>query len=278
MARTPRPIAGRVVAVTGAARGIGEAIARTLAERGARVALGDIDGTAAESAAAAIGRGAIGLEVDVTSTASFAAFLDAAQERLGPLDVLVNNAGVMWVGRYADEPEAAALRQFDVNVHGVARGMRLAIPRMLERRSGHVVNIASVASTIAPAGEASYAATKHAVLGYSVAVRHELRGTPVQLSVVMPVVVATELAAGTAHGGVPPLEPRDVALAVAGALEHPRFEVFVPRRVGVLVRALALLPQAGRDLLYRRLVPDQVRETDAAARREYEARVLPGGD
>ena len=267
-------VARRVVAVTGGARGIGEAIGRALAARGARVALGDVDEAAVRATAAAIGAGAIGLPLDVTSTASFAAFLDQVEQDLGPVDVLVNNAGVMWVGYSGDESEATALRQFDVNFHGVARGMRLVLPRMRARGAGHVVNIASVASRVAPAGEATYAASKHAVLGYSTAVREELRGSGVDLSVVMPVVVDTELAAGTSPGGVSALEPQDVAAAVVRAIERPRFEVFVPGRVGALTRLLALLPQRGRDVLYGRLVPDQAAETDAAARRDYEARRL----
>ena len=278
MAQLMRPIAGRVVAVTGAAHGIGAAIARTRAARGACVALGDIDADAAGATAAEIGHGAIGCALDVTDAASFRAFLDEATASLGPIDVLVNNAGVMWVGRFEEEPEAVALRQFDVNFHGVARGMRLAIPRMRERGSGHVVNIASIGSKVALAGEASYTATKHAVLGYGIAVREELRGTPIDISVVMPVLVETELAAGTAPGGVPALAPQDVADAVVGALERPRFEVFVPRRVALLTRLMALLPQRGRDVMYGRLVPDQVRETDAAARRDYEARTFPCDD
>ncbi len=274
MARPVEPIAGRVVAVTGGARGIGEAIARTLAGRGARVVIGDVDEAAVRATAASIGGGTIGRALDVRSTESVAAFLDHVEATLGPVDVLVNNAGVMWVGDFEDEPEAATDRMFDVNFHGVARGVRLAAPRMRARGSGHIVTVASVASHVAPAGEATYAASKHAVLGYLTAVRQELRGTAVRLSVVMPIVVKTELAAGTSPGGMPALEPQDVADAVLGAIERPRFEVFVPARVGALTRLLALLPQRGRDLLYARLVPDQAKETDAGARRAYEERVL----
>ncbi len=274
MARPVEPIAGRVVAVTGGARGIGEAIARTLAGRGARVVIGDVDEAAVRATAASIGGGTIGRALDVRSTESVAAFLDHVEATLGPVDVLVNNAGVMWVGDFEDEPETAADRMFDVNFHGVARGVRLAAPRMRARGSGHIVTVASVASHVAPAGEATYAASKHAVLGYLTAVRQELRGTAVRLSVVMPIVVKTELAAGTSPGGMPALEPQDVADAVLGAIERPRFEVFVPARVGALTRLLALLPQRGRDLLYARLVPDQAKETDAGARRAYEERVL----
>jgi hypothetical protein len=178
------------------------------------------------------------------------------------VDVLVNNAGIMWVGSFADEPEAVARKQFDVNFHGVVRGTRLA----LAGGTRTVVTVASAASFIAPAGEATYAATKHAVHGWMTSVRQELRGQGVELCLVLPTVVETELAAGTASGGVPPLTPADVARAVVGVIAKPRFETFVPGRVTVLARLLALLPQRGRDLMYARLVPDQVRMTDQSKR------------
>ena len=114
------------MAVTGGARGIGAAIATEVVRRGARVAIGDLDEPSATATAALLGERAAGFALDVTDAASFAAFLDAAEARLGPVDVLVNNAGIMWVGRFHEEPEDVALRQFDVNLHGVLRGTKLA--------------------------------------------------------------------------------------------------------------------------------------------------------
>ena len=151
--------------------------------------------------------------------------------------------------------------------------MKLALPRMQARGRGQIVNIASVASKLPPAGEASYAATKHAVYGYSAAAREELRGQGIELSVVMPVVVETELAAGTGAGrrGLR-LTPEQVADAVLDAIARPRFECFVPRSVAALQRVHAVLPQRGRDLLYAAMMPDQVEETDQAARADYERR------
>ena len=131
-----------------------------------------------------------------------------------------------------------------------------------------------MASYISPAGEATYAATKHAVLGWMKAVRQELAGSGVTLALVLPTVVETELALGTASGGVPRLSPADVALAVAAVIEKPRFETFVPSKVSVLARALAVLPQRGRDAMYKRLVPNQVTATDPSVRADYEARRL----
>ena len=255
------------VAVTGAARGIGEAIARELVRRGHSVLLGDLDDSVISLASSL---GGIGGVLDVTDEASYQAWLALVPQ----VDVLVNNAGVMWVGPFDEEPAAAADKQFAVNFFGVVRGTRLVLPAMRARRSGLVVTVASVASYIAPAGEATYSATKHAVLGWMKSVRQELADSGVTLALVMPTVVETELALGTAAGGVPRLSPADVAVAVAEVIDKPRFETFVPARVSGLTRVLAVLPQRARDLMYRRLVPNQVASTDQAARADYEARRL----
>lgn len=262
---------GRTVAITGAARGIGAAIAEEVVRRGARVLLGDLDLPAVEQQALRLGPAAVAGHLDVTDTGSYEAWL-----ALADVDVLVNNAGVMWVGAYDEEPEAAGRTMMDVNFWGVVRGTRLVLPGFRERRRGHVVTVASLASYIGPVGEATYGATKHAVHGWTKAVRAELRGSGVDFSLVMPTVVETELAAGTSSGAVPRLTPQQVAAAVADVLERPRFEVFVPKRTAALVRVLAVLPQGARDRVYTALVPDQVKVADRAARESYERRrVLP---
>ena len=261
------PLTGRTVAITGAARGIGAAVAAEVVRRGGRVLLGDLDPAAVEAVAADLGPAALSGRLDVTDDASYAQWLELAQ-----VDVLVSNAGVMWVGAYDEEPEAAGRRMMDVNFWGVVRGTRLVLPAMLQRGSGHVVTVASLASYIGPRGEATYGATKHAVHGWTKAVRAELKGQGVDFTLVLPAVVETELAAGTDSGGVARLTPEQVASAVVDAIESPRFEVFVPARTSALVRIFALLPQGARDRMYERLVPDQVRSTDRAARAAYEQR------
>ncbi|TWF95948.1 SDR family oxidoreductase [Saccharopolyspora dendranthemae] len=273
------PVTGRVIAVTGGARGIGRAIAARLASAGARVAIGDLDGTAARATAAELSPEVRGFACDVTDTASFTAFLESVNDTWGPVEVLVNNAGVMWVGAFDEEPEAATERQLAVNLHGVIRGVKLAAPAMRARGSGHIVTVASAAAKLSPAGESTYAATKHGVYGYLAGVRAELRSSGVELSVVMPGVVDTELAAGTATGAAKLLTPDDVAEVVAAVIRRPRFEVSLPRHVGPLVRWSNVFPQRVRDHLIRLMVPDQVAAAgDKTARSGYETRTLATPD
>ncbi len=262
------PLAGRVVAITGAARGIGLATARAAAGRGARVALGDLDGGLAAARAGELGADAAGFALDVTDRASFAAFLDGAAAALGPVDVLVNNAGIMPIGPFLSESDATTRRQVDVNVHGVVLGMKLALPAMVARGRGHVVNVGSAASLVGLPGEAVYCATKHAVLGLSEGVRAELRGTGVELSVVMPNLAATELGSGMSTArGQRLLAPEAVAAAIVAALERPRFEVAVPRALGPQLKALRLLPLPVRDALSRALGMDRVATSPRGAER-----------
>lgn len=260
---------GLVVAVTGGAGGIGAATAARLARAGGRVAVGDLDGDAAARTARGL-PGAIGLPLDVTDPDSYRVFLGEVRERLGELDVLVANAGVMWVGPFADEPENAMQRQLAVNVGGVLRGVKLAVPAMRERGRGQVIVVASAASKLAPAGEATYAATKHAVLGYCTAVRAELRGSGVHLNVLMPTVVGTDLAAGTSSGLLPLLTADRVASRVLSLVRRPRPELFVPAVAKAAALVLDLLPARLRGPAHRLLVPDQTRSGDRAARASYE--------
>ena len=274
MARSPRSLEGQVVAITGAARGIGRATASACVRAGMRVAIGDLDLAAAEQTAADLGNGTIALPVNVVERDSVRAFLDAVERRLGPLDVLVNNAGIMPLGPFDAESDATARRLVDINVHGILHGMKEALPRMRARGHGHVVNIASTAGKVGFAGGATYSGTKHFVVGVSEAVRAELRGTPIEVSCVMPGVVNTELSAGTPQARfVPHIDPPLVADAIVGALRSPRFEVFVPRRIGPLQKLGAAAPTVVRDGFARLLALDRVLGgADPQARQGYEAR------
>jgi NAD(P)-dependent dehydrogenase (short-subunit alcohol dehydrogenase family) len=269
--RAPRPIAGRVVAITGGARGIGRATAQALIDHGAKVAIGDIDAPLARQTALELGPSTLGLELDVTDPASCRAFLDEVERRLGPLDVLVNNAGIMPVGPFVSETDATARRIIDINVHGVITGSKLALERFLPRNRGHLVNVASVAGKLGVAGGATYSASKHAVVGLSEAIRGELRGTAIDVSIVMPVVVNTELGSGLQRTrGVRKVEPEEVAGAIVQALESGRVDVFVPRSVAGLVRSAGVVPRAVADLVNRAVKGDRVLlEPDPVERAAY---------
>ena len=274
MAKEPRLLGGRVVAITGGARGIGEATARAIAGRGAKVAIGDLDVELAQKTAESLPGEAIALELDVTRRESFSSFISQVEERLGPVDVLVNNAGIMPLGEFVEEDDATARRMIDINLHGVIYGMKLVMPGMTRRGSGHIVNIASQAGKAGFPGGATYCATKHAVVGLSEAVRAELRDTGVEVSVVMPAVVNTELGSGLVEArAVRVSEPSDVANAIVDALEQPKFDVWVPRIGAGIHKVLNLLPRGGREAIARALKADQVlAHADKTARAAYEER------
>jgi NAD(P)-dependent dehydrogenase (short-subunit alcohol dehydrogenase family) len=259
MAKAPRSLAGKIVAITGGARGIGRATASALIAQGARVAIGDIDGPLVEQVAAELGSGTLGLPLDVTDRASFQAFLIEVEARMGPLDALVNNAGIMPVGPFVAETDATADRLIDVNLGGVIIGSKLALERFLPRGRGHLVNIASVAGKGGFPGGATYCATKHAVVGLSEAIRAEVRSTDIDVSIVMPVVVNTELGSGlNKTRGIKVVEPTDVADAIVEALQTGRVNVFVPRNVEMLFRLMYLVPRSVADFITKVLKADQV--------------------
>lgn len=277
MAKERRSLDGRVVAITGGARGIGKAIAEALTAKGARVAIGDLDLELAERTASELGGEAFAVALDVTDRGAFASFLDEAERRLGPVDVLVNNAGIMPVTPFDVEADDSIRRQLDINVYGVLVGMQLAIERMRPRGDGHIVNLASQAGRVGIPGIATYSASKHAVVGASEAVRAELRDSGLEVSCVMPTVVNTELTSGVGQRLIQPVEAADVAKQVVDALEAPRFDVFVPRHNAIAFKITQMLPRAAREWLGRAMKLDKLMtEVDHGARRAYEERAAQG--
>lgn len=277
MAKQRRSLSGKVVAITGGARGIGKATATALVGKGCLVAIGDLDLKLAEETAAGLGGGTFALALDVTDRSSFESFLAETERQLGPVDAVINNAGIMPVTPFVDESEDSIRRQIDINLHGVITGTQLAIARLRPRGGGYIVNIASQAGKVGIPGIATYSATKYAVVGLSESVRAELRGTGVEVLCVMPTVVNTELTSGVGQRWVKPVEPEDVANEIVDAMEVPRFDVFVPRANGALYKFLTLLPRGAREGLGRLMKIDKLMfEVDHGARRAYEERAAAG--
>ena len=248
----PRFLRDRTAAVTGGGRGIGRATAIALAHAGAGVAIGDLDAGLARDAAAEIGPQAIGLPLDVTDAAAVAGFVAATEEQLGPIDILINNAGIMPIGRLSDESHETARRQIDINIHGVLHGSKAVLPGMLARRRGHIINLASTAGRIAIPGGATYCGTKAFVVHATDALRLELRGTGVHASAILPGLVKTELTAGLHRPpGVRELTPDDIAAAILATLARPRAEVWVPASLHHQARVMQMLPRRVREPLAR---------------------------
>ncbi|MCB0950109.1 MAG: SDR family oxidoreductase [Mycobacterium sp.] len=263
-------LAGAAVAITGGARGIGYATARAFIDEGARVFIGDLDADLAKTAADELGCHGVGL--DVRSRESFAGFLAGVE---GPLKVLVNNAGIMPAGRFVDESDAVTDSIVDVNLNGVLRGTKLVLPGMLERQSGHIVNVASYLGVVPAAGLATYCATKHAVVGFSESLRDELAGTGVSVTAVLPSAVRTDLVSGVKLGGVlPTVDPGEIAEAVVASCQSRPAIVAVPGWMRSYEAAAAVIPDRLLGAVRGRLTRHRVLHAlDTDARAAYDARI-----
>ena len=214
---------GKTAIVTGASSGIGAATAAALAREGARVAGGArrVDQLDTE----------IKLELDVTDPENCEGFVEAAVGELGALDILVNNAGLglgrdpFWEGNEQDEETV-----LETNVHGLMRMTRLCLPHI--RDGGHIVNLGSIAGRQAYENAAVYVASKFAVRGFTYALREDLLGRPIRLTLVDPGLVESNFSrvrfrgdeekAKAPYEGVEPLRPEDIAECVVFALSRPR--------------------------------------------------------
>lgn len=264
--------------ITGGARGIGASTARLLTSRGARVAIGDLDADAVAQTAWELG--VLGLSVDVTDAGGFAAFLDEVTAALGPIDVLINNAGIMPLHRVDEESDDLTRRIVELNQLAVIRGTREIVRRWkAEGRGGHVINVSSAAGRIPIAGASTYVATKHAVSGFSNSLHIEFRADrlPIDVTAVHPAMVRTELAAGFAanKGVARPVTPEQVAEGILSALERPRPDVYVPRSLGVAVRTGGLIPRRVGEWLNRVLGGERAAldAMESPERRSYNDRI-----
>jgi 3-oxoacyl-[acyl-carrier protein] reductase len=234
-------LSGRTALVTGSTRGIGHAIATTLAEAGARVAVVGRDQARAAAVAAELGGDARGFACDVSDSASVIALVEAVEQEFGAVDILVNNAGLTrdnLMLRIKDEDWDAVL---DANLRGAFVAIRAASRGMMKRRWGRIINIASVVGLIGNKGQANYAASKAGLIGLTKSVAKELASRNILANAVAPGFIETDMTAAMtaeARAGLAqqiPLErlgtPADVAGTVAFlASEHAAYitgQVFV---------------------------------------------------
>jgi len=228
-------LSGKAVAITGASSGIGEATALTLAKAGASVALGARRKDRIDALAARIedeGGTAVALEVDVSDEAAARGFIEAAHERLGRLDTLINNAGVMLLGPVEQADSEDWRTMVNVNLLGLMYCTHAALPIMLGQEGGDIVNISSVAGRFARAGNAVYAATKFGVGAFSEGLRNEVTERGVRVTLIEPGFVDTELQ-GHNTGEVletleamrehlrDPLRAQDIANGILYAVSQP---------------------------------------------------------
>lgn len=276
-----RDVSTMSIVVTGGARGIGRATVTRFAAQGARVAIGDRDSdlartVAEEITASRVTGQVVSAALDVTNPESWTAFLTEISE-IGPIDVLVNNAGIMPLGSVLKESVAVARSIVDVNLHGLINGTKAVAPGMVDRGRGHIVNVASAVGRIAVANGATYSASKFAAVGFSEAIRSELAPYGIDVSVILPTVVLTELAAGVPSArGIKPVTADDVARVIEATVRRPRPELWVPRYAQGIARATQILPRRVQDAIAHAFRADTVlADADQAARAAYERRVRP---
>jgi NAD(P)-dependent dehydrogenase (short-subunit alcohol dehydrogenase family) len=289
MKATPIELDRAIVAVTGGGRGIGLATAKAFAAHGARVAIGDLQLEAAVAAARELGEHAWAFQLDAGDRDSYGAFVASIEEHVGPIDVLVNNAGIMPIGPLLEEPESVSVAQMNVNFWAHYHAIKLVAPGMVQRRRGHIVNVTSAAGRIHAAGLAMYCATKHAANALSRSAREELDGTGVTVTVVMPAAVNTQLTDGIPFDFLPfgleramILEPESVAATIVGTLKGRPALAGTPRGLATALDLIQLIPEPVW-MLGRRLTKANrtMGPIDRAARREYDSRIdaqLPAGE
>jgi short-subunit dehydrogenase len=254
---------GKNVLLTGAAGGLAAYIARALAAEGANLALSDLPGAdLAPLAEELSAKGARFEQVpaDLADTEQLRALFDEAEAALGPIDVLVNNAGVEFAAPFAEMTQEQIELTVAVNLRALIELTQQAVGRMTERGGGHVVNIASMAGKVPAPFLAVYAATKHAVVGFTHSLRTELGSEPVGFSAICPTFISragmyarVEDEIPDAPRDVAPMPPEAVADAVVKAVRENKPEVRVVKGpIRLLLPLYAVAPGAMARLLRRR--------------------------
>lgn len=184
---------GKRTLVTGGARGIGLAIAQKFIDRGARVAIADIDGPGAERAAESLGAGSIGLHLDVTDPAQVQQAIGKTVAAFGGLDVMVNNAGIEVTKPLVETTDEELARVLDVNVKGVFYGIKYAVPALVDAGGGNIVNLSSLAGLAGVPLLSAYCASKAAVLRLTQTAAIELRPMGIRVNAICPGLIQTAM-------------------------------------------------------------------------------------
>lgn len=240
---TPMPFKDRIAVITGAGSGIGRAVALSLARRGCHLALADIDAAGLKETAAqagAFGSRVTCHDLDVADRAAVGLLPAAVQASHGRVDLLVNNAGVALGGTFEQTSEADFDWLMNINFHGVVCMTRAFLPLLHASDDARIVNISSLYGLVSPAGQSAYSASKFAVRGFSNALRHELEGTPIGVTVVHPGGIATAIARN--------------ARVPAGVPEED-----VRRRKALTEKLLRMPPEKAGEIIVRGVERRQVR-------------------
>ena len=266
--------------ITGAGRGLGRAVAESLVERGLTVHVTDVDAAAAERVAAELGASAISSALDVRDEAACRALAATVVERDGSLDVWVNNAGVLVTGLAWEQDAETRRTMLEINTVGTMNGTVAALEPMMAARSGHVINVISLAGLVAAPGEVNYSASKHAAIAFTLGTLLDLRRSGIQdihLSAVCPDGIFTPMladkladpdAAGSFSGTL--LTAEQVAPRIAALLDRPRPVLTIPRWRGALLRIFDAFPS-----LAIRLTPWIMRDAERRQRR-YKRKIESG--
>jgi short-subunit dehydrogenase len=278
-----KDLRGTTAVLTGASRGIGVFIARALAKEGVNLSLAarsEVELEAVRTEMAALGVKAIATKCDVTNAEDRARLLERTESELGPVDILINNAGIDPATRFETVDPDDLVRTLDVNLIAAMLLTRSVLPGMLERERGHVVNIASGAGKVGVAYAVAYATSKHGLVGFTNSLRSEYDKSPVGFSVVCPALVSeTGMYARWEDEGVkaPKIvgraSPQKVADVVVSCIRKNRGEVLVntpPVRPLVVLANIApqLMPRVMRVLGYTRIFERAAELTEARSRPE----------
>jgi NAD(P)-dependent dehydrogenase (short-subunit alcohol dehydrogenase family) len=220
---------GKVAVITGGGSGIGASLARACAAEGMRVVVADVNGDRAEAIASELPHDTAAYKpVDVADAAQVQELADFAFDTFGAVHLLCNNAGISPVGRIWDFTDDEWQTLLGVNVRGVANGIRSFVPRMIEQGEGHIVNTGSGASFVATPRLGPYCATKHAVVGLSEALRYELDGTGIGVSVLVPAGVNTNIGDGMVRPSADPEKLEDDFTVLTTSLDPTSLEIIEP--------------------------------------------------